>query len=125
MPGTLGIIRGVSVRDSGLTLAGLVYGQAGVPITQASLTSASYTVTRTNADRSTTITGSGTLTVSAVVFDTAQTTDPRYTIAGGYNFLYTLPHTCFASPNLVHLIEILFVPVTGEQFKQIAQTSPL
>ncbi len=125
MAGTLGIITGVTIRNSGATVAGLVQGQNGANITQASMTSISYTVTRTNKDGTTTVTGTGVLTVSAVVFDTPVTTDPRYGLAGGYNFLAVLPHTCFASPGLYHLIEVLFVPVSGEQFEQLFVTTPL
>ncbi len=125
MAGTLGIIEGRSVRNSGLTVAGLVQGQAGTNITQATLTSVTYTVTRTNWDGTTTITGTNTLTVSSVVFDTAQTADPRYTKAGGYNFLAVLPATCFVQPGRFHTVEILFVPVSGQQFEQIYSTTPL
>ncbi len=117
--GTIGIIFGVMVRKSGQTVAGLMYGQAGTLITQASITTITYAVYRIANDREETLTGSGTLTVSAVVFDTAQTTDPRYVLAGGYNFLAVIPATCFQTGGLTHRIEVLFTPVSGQPFTQI------
>ncbi len=118
MAGTLGKILGLIVRRSGATVAGLVQGQTGAAITQDSLSSISYQVVRLDNAGVETITGSGTLTISAVVFDTAQTTDPRYTISGGYNFLAVIPASCFQTGGRTHRIEVTFVPVTGEPFVQ-------
>ncbi len=125
MPGTLGKITGSIMRKSGATVAGLVQGNLGTNITQATLTSISYAVYRVDSPGIEVLTGSGSLAVSAVVFDSAITTDPRYGLAGGYNFLATLPASCFQVAGAVHRIEVLFVPVVGENFLQIWQAATL
>jgi hypothetical protein len=126
MPGSLGVILGVSTAKSGVTLACMIAGNAGTPITQATLSSIAWKVTRYQVDGKTVdlATGSGSLTISAVVFDTPQTTDPRYDIADGYNFLATLPASAFQVGGYRHRIAITFVPVSGEQFTQVADTTP-
>ncbi len=125
MPGTLGIILGRLVRKSGATVAGLVQGNAGIDITQSTLTSISYAVYRVDSPGIEVLTGSGSLAVSSVVFDTPQLLDPRYTLAGGYNFLTTLPASCFQVAGAVHRVEITFTPVTGEVFLQLFQGATL
>ncbi len=118
MAGTLGKIVGTMIAGSGQTVAGLVQGQAGTNITQASLTSITYAVYRLDNAGVRTLTGSGSLTVSAVVFDTPQTTDPRYGLAGGFNFLATIPATCFAVKDRDHEIRVTFTPASGQPFVQ-------
>ena len=127
MPGTLGEITGISIAASGLTVAGLIHGQAGTNITQDTLTSISWKVTRYLADGVTpdTTTGSGSLVVADVVFDVPVTDDPRYTKTGGYNFLTTIPATAFLVGGFRHKIAIGFVPVTGEPFYQTWSTVPI
>ena len=119
MAGTLGKILGTLVAGSGATVAGLVQGQAGTAITQASLTSIAYVVYRRDNASVETLTGSGSLTISAVVFDTAQTTDPRYTLSGGYNFLAVIPASCFATKHRGHEIRVTFTPASGQPFVQV------
>lgn len=99
-------------------------GNLGTNITQASLSSVTYAVYRKNADGTETATGSGTLTISSVVFDTAQTTDPRYTLSGGYNFLAVIPASCFQVGELRHRVEVLFTPASGEAFCQTYESVP-
>ncbi len=118
MAGTLGKIPGQIVRRSGATVAGLVQGQLGTPITQASLSAISYQVVRLDNAGVETVTGSGTLTIADVVFDTAQTGDPRYPLSGGFNFMAVIPASCFAVGGRTHRIEVTFVPVSGENFVQ-------
>ncbi len=125
MPGTLGVILGRIVRKSGATVAGLVQGNAGTDITQSTLTSISYAVYRVDSPGIEVLTGSGSLAVSSVVFDTPQLLDPRYGLAGGYNFLATLPASCFQVAGAVHRVEVLFTPVVGEVFLQIWQGGTL
>ena len=60
------------------------------------------------------------LTVSAVVFDTLQTTDDdaRWTAdAVGYNFLDTVPASDFADGTTQVQVEYVFAPASGEVFK--------
>ncbi len=125
MAGTLGKITGTIMRKSGATVAGLVQGNAGTAITQATLTSISYAVYRVDSPGIEVTTGTGTLTISAVVFDTPQLLDPRYGLAGGYNFLTTLPASCFQVAGAVHRVEVVFTPVVGEVFLQIWQAATL
>ncbi len=125
MPGTLGKITGSIMRKSGATVAGLVQGNAGTAITQASLTSIAYAVYRVDSPGIEVTTGTGTLTISAVVFDTPQLLDPRYTLSGGFNFLAVIPASCFQVAGAVHRIEVTFTPVTGEVFLQIWQAGTL
>ncbi len=125
MPGTLGIILGRLMRKSGATVAGLVQGQAGTDITQGTLTSITYAVYRVDSPGIEVTTGSGTLTISSVVFNTPQTTDPRYGLAGGYNFLAVIPASCFQVAGAVHRIEVTFTPATGEVFVQSWQGATL
>ncbi len=125
MPGTLGIILGRLVRKSGATVAGLVQGNAGTDITQSTLTSIAYAVYRVDSPGIEVLTGSGSLAVSSVVVDSAVTTDPRYGLAGGYNFLAVIPASCFQVAGAVHRIEVTFVPVVGETFLQLWQGATL
>ncbi len=118
MAGTLGAILGKIIANSGATVAALIQGQAGTAITQASLSAITYYVYRRDNAGADTLTGSGALTVSAVVFDTAQVGDPRYTLSGGFNFLAVIPASCFTVLNRQHTIRVRFIPVSGEQFEQ-------
>ncbi len=126
MPGTLGVILGVTTAKSGATLAAMVEGNDGTPATQLTLASISWKVTRYQVDGKTVdlTTGSGSLAVSSVVFDTPVTNDPRYDISDGYNFLTTLPASAFQVGGYRHRIAITFVPVVGEPFVQVADTTP-
>ncbi len=118
MAGTLGIILGRIVRRSGATVCGRVQGNLGTDITQASLSAITYQVVRLDGGGTETVTGSGTLTIADVVFDTLQVGDPRYTLSAGFNFLAVIPAACFQVGDRFHRIEVTFVPVTGENFVQ-------
>ncbi len=84
------ILTGSGPEQTGVTILARIYGQTGILITQASLTSIAYTVTDLMAGT----TSAGTLTVSAVVFNQAMTNDPRWTFdTVGFNFLATIPAT--------------------------------
>ena len=114
MAGTLQSLFGTTVGLSGATLMARVRGAAGQLITQASLTSVAYVVT----DRTTGTVGTSTaLTVSAVVFNSLQQGNPRWTQddannlgpdgTHGYNFLATIPASAFpattpATPDYDH-----------------------
>lgn len=125
MPGTLGIVSGTLVRGSGATLAGLIQGNDGNNITQASLSAIAYVVNRIDSSTVTTQTGSGSITISSAVSDTPVTNDPRYPIAGGRNFIFTAPASAFLVPGKLHQIIVTFTPVSGEPFNQIWQGVPL
>ena len=118
MAGSLGTIVGIMQRKSGQTVAGLIQGHLGTNITQATISSISWTVYRQDTTGDTQ-TGTGTLTVSAVVFDVPVANDPRYPLAGGFNFLALLPASAFQVGGLRHRIEVTFTPVSGEAFTQL------
>ena len=70
---------------------------AGVPAVQADIGSASITV-YAKGGAMPVVYGPVALTVSSVFFNTLQNTDPRWTTDGvGYNFLYQVTGTAFAS----------------------------
>src|SRR5262245_47586753 len=109
---------------SGLTVWGLVQGNDGANITQASLSGISYKVTRTEADGTKVNTGSGSLTVSAVVFDSPVTGNARVP-SGSYNFLALLPASAFQVGGLWHRIAVTFTPSSGEVWVQTWRTKPI
>lgn len=100
-------------EDDDFTPIARVKNGAGTLITQASLTSITYYAYDTG---TATQTGTGTLTISSVVFDTLQT-GSNWTVDGtGYNFLATIPGTCFPDGGKVYRVEIVFNPVSGSDF---------
>lgn len=93
-----------------------IQGNSGVNITQASLTSILYKVY--DVKNGNTLVGSGTLVISATVFDTLVTADTNRwkTDAIGYNFGGTIPAACFPLGDKTYLVEITFDPVSGDDF---------
>ena len=87
-----------------------VTNTAGAYITQAAVSSISYAV----ANAATLVsTGTGSLVVADVVFDTLQT-GANWNVDGtGYNFLATIPATCFPDGNVIYRVEVSFVPTSG------------
>ena len=125
MPGSIGTITGDTFAKSGQTVMGRIYGHAGTAITQVSLSAVAYTVTRVASDKSESVTGQGSLTISDVVFDTLQDDDPRWEIDDtGYNFAALIPASCFQEGGQFHRIAIKFTPATGEVFYQLWTTRP-
>jgi hypothetical protein len=103
------------LEDGGATVLARVYGNAGTAITQASLTSITWAVY--NADTEAEILAPAALTVSAVVFDTLQTGNPRWTKDGvGYNFVHALPVTAFPAAVAKTRIQYKFTPTSGAAF---------
>lgn len=133
---SIGQITGTTTAKSGCTCIGRVYGNDGNLVTQATFSGITYTVTRLDSLTPTsgetftggtdTQTGTGTLTVSSVVFNSLQTTDPRWTKdTTGYNFLATIPASCFQVGGVKHRIDIYFTPTSGEVFVQSFATIPI
>lgn len=131
------LITGVVAAQSGVTLMARINGNAGTPVTRATLSSIAYTVT----DLVSAGQDAGTLTVSAVIFDSLQN-DPRWVRdsadhAGpdgscGYNFLAVLPATLFdtSSPTEIpagypqptqkrYQVDVVFTPVSGQPWRVI------
>lgn len=101
-------------EDGGLFVMARVYGNAGTAITQASLTSIAYAVTL-KSDGSTITSGS--VTVSSSVFDTLQTSDPRWTRdSTGYNFSFAVPVAAFPTADERYRVKFTFTPTSGSVF---------
>lgn len=109
------IILGKAVQNSGVTLLARILGNAGTPVTQLSLSSIAYTVTDLTTN---TAIGSGTLTVSQVIFDTLQTDAVWTKDAVGYNFKAQLASTLFANGGDTYQVDVAFTPVSGQPFRQ-------
>ncbi len=122
----LGTIQGITIANGGVFCMGRIYGNAGTLITQASISSIAYYVyTVTNLGVETSV-GSGSLTVSTSIYDTLQTTDPRWTKdTTGYNFAATIPASLWTGGGLKNRISVKFTPVSGEVFVQTFESIPI
>lgn len=134
------VITGVGPARSGVTLMARVTGNNGQPITQASLSTITYTVTNL---------GTGveaaavSLTIASVVFDNLQQGNPRWTVDSadapgedgrhGYNFLATIPASDFPAATAAtttpaairYQVDVRFVPTSGEAFIGVFQFTAL
>ena len=111
------VTKGMIFEDSGTTLLARILGNAGTPITQASLSSISYAVFDLQGADPATAVQTGTLTISAVVFDALQTSDPRWTVDDeGFNFAHAAPASWFNESTHTYRIEYKFTPASGEVF---------
>lgn len=109
------ITKGVSFEDQGATLMARVVGNDAAAITQATISTITYTVIDRR-DPSTKIVDASSLTVSAVVFDTLQTDDRWSTDETGYNFRHTVPASVLSGGEKRYRIEYKFTPSSGEVF---------
>lgn len=85
-------ITGTVYEDASASIIARVLGLNGVALKQADVSTITYAVTNV---RSGTSIATGTLTISAVVFDTLQTGGPWSVDVTGYNFLHNAPGTFF------------------------------
>ena len=113
---TTGIITGTAVEDAGVILLARVVGNDGTPITQASLTAITYSVYDITNSVSL---GTGTFTISSVVYDTLQTGELWDVDSTGYNFKAAIPASVMTPGGSRCQIDVKFDPVTGENFIQI------
>ena len=91
-------------------LARILHPADATPVLQAELTAINAMISVNGAAAS-----QVTLTIASVIFDTLQT-DARWTEdSTGYNFAYEVPGAKFSAVGNAH-IEIVFDPVTGEDF---------
>jgi len=124
---------------TGVSLFARITGNAGVPITQATLTPSTgvqYALTDLGSPAgSNPVTGALTpLTISTVIFDSLQQSDPRWTRDSaaspgadglyGYNFRATLGASLFLSSNRQH-VDVVFTPLIGEAFRVSFEWTPL
>ena len=129
------LITGCIMAGSGVSLFARIRGGNGQLITQATLSTITYQVSNLTTGA---IAGSGSLTISQVIFDSLQQSDPRWTLDSasqmgndgsyGYNFAATLDSSAFATTTLaapaltpqpanVYRIDLVFTPVTGSAFR--------
>ncbi len=119
------IIRGKVFEDGGATCMARIIGQAGVAITQASLTSIGCKVFDLGGATPDTPIATSSLTISSVVFDTLQT-DARWTYdTTGYNFLHAHAAATFPSGDTRYRVEYLFTPVSGAAFFAVFELQSL
>jgi hypothetical protein len=131
-----GILTGLVVGKSGVTLMARILGNAGVPITPATINAIAWQVSDLTQG---TVVGSGTFVVAAAVFNALVQGDTRWTRdsalspgpdgLNGYNFLGVIPAATFAVATLVPASELLppdqlqadvaFTPVSGEPFRVV------
>ena len=142
-----GVITGICFSHSGVTIMGRVLGNNGEPIVQADVNTIIYSV-RDLTDGQTDSTLNS-LTVSAVVFNDLQQSDPHWTADSrykpgrdyrhGYNFATTLPATAFTDFDVgveeaevafavtrhTFQVTVEFTPASGAAFRQAWQFSPI
>lgn len=122
---------------SGVTLLARISGNAGVPITQATLASIQYALTDLGSPAGVNpVTGPLTaLSIAGTVFDQLQQSDPRWTRDSaqapgpdgnwGYNWATVLPAALFtSSSNRMH-VDVVFTPVIGEPWRVSFEWNPL
>ncbi len=99
-------------EDSGALILSRITGDAGTELTQSDVSSIAYSVY--DMEDRTTATATGTLTVSAVVYDTLQTDSRWDTDATGYNFAWSAPASLFPTGDKIMRVEIAITPASGE-----------
>lgn len=121
---------------TGITLMDRVQGNGGTNITQASISSIAYNVTRYGSKddaeeckNGTAVITAGVLQKTSVVFDTLQTAAPWNSDpaqggdATGYNFRYDSPATdrpaVDGGGTYWHRYDVTFTPVSGAPFKVV------
>lgn len=113
-------IYGTCKENSGKTLRARINGHAATPITQASLTTFKYAVTKYSSrddaiedTNGTVVVAETALTISAVIFDALQSWDVDST---GYNMAHALAATSFPDGNVWYRVEYWADPTSGEDF---------
>lgn len=110
-------------EDADCVLMARVLGNDGAAITQSITTTVKVKMYDIVSAPTTDTISNRSLTVSAVVYDTLQTTtdDARWTVdTTGYNFLYALPAADISTPT-VYRVEITFTPTSGGAFPLVYQ----
>ena len=113
---SIAFVRAQAFEDSGFTIIARVVGNAGTNITQASLSTITYSVYDTSTGTVVTGHNAVALTISTVVFDTLQT-DAVWTFdATGYNYKHTVEATALPTGGTVYIYEAKVTPVSGPVF---------
>jgi len=115
-------VHGIVFKNGTATFLARVVGADGTNITQADISTATYSIYRLNdqnADTRTDVTGHAdvSLTVSAIITDTLQT-DAIWTVdSTGYNFAHTpiiSSNEAFAIAGRSYLVEYSLTPASGQ-----------
>ncbi len=135
---TLGIVTGIAVANSGVTLLARIVGNLGTPITVATMTNPVYvTVTDLTLQAQGLWTPQSALlpAPSACIFNALVTNDPRWTRDSqlnpgpdnlwGYNFSYTIPATYVTNGGDRYQADVAFIPVSGQPFRVVYQFTPV
>ena len=101
-------------EDSGLQCMARIENWDGDLLLQADLGTITYKVFRKDSN-AWTETGDGTLVVSAVIFDTAQT-DSGWPYDDGFNFKTLLPSSAIPTGGRTYRIEFIFTPSGSQSF---------
>ena len=111
-------------QSTPIVLMDRVKSVADVDVTQASLSTITYTVKKYASqldaegdDDATSVITSTSVTISAAIFDTLQTAAPWDSTAdaNGYNFKFTLPAASRPTEGW-HRVQFTFTPATGEAY---------
>lgn len=129
MPNLPKFIYGTALEDTGCSLMDRVYGNAGIAITQATITSIAYKVyEHTTKDAAIAVSGgtlvagtASSLAVASVVFDALQTAAPWDATADalGYNFRYDSPIVDRPTGGKWYRHEVVFTPAIGALFAAV------
>lgn len=107
-------------EDASLTVMARIQGNAGTNITQASLSSITCKVF--DLDNANVVVATPAVTISSAVFDSLQTTDPRWTKdTTGYNFRFTVTASSFPTGSRRYQIEFVFTPTSGDVFPLVVK----
>ena len=98
------------VEDNALVIMGRLEFENG-PALKADISAISFTVT--TADDNATQTGTGSLVVANVIYDTLQLTLRWTTDSRGYNFKTTIPASCFPEGDALYEVLFVFTPSNG------------
>jgi len=100
-------------EDSGVLLLARVQDWDGNLLTQDACTGIAYKVF--DVDDNNAVTGSGTLTIGTVVFDTEQS-GGNWPHSDGYNFKTMMAATAFPTGGHRYVAEIIITPTSGQPF---------
>jgi hypothetical protein len=116
-------VKGVVFKNASVILLARVVGADGSAITQATLSSAKYTIYELDdewPDNRTAVAGhtNVALTIADLIYDTLQTGDLWDADATGYNFLHeidTSTNEAFATAGKTYLVDFELTPASGQE----------
>ena len=103
-------------EDSGYTVLARILGHDGSEVQQADVSTIAWTISESTDPA--TVVASGTLSVAAVIYDTLQTSDDRWSRdTTGFNFAAPMAATSVPSGNKTYQLLYTFTPASGEAYK--------